>query len=181
MSSSGSRAGGHSVPAVVQTTFYTNQIMENVDARMLPRMTRIATEYANEVKLRMRNSPATGRIYGLRRTRRLKRGTKRYLGPGFAPGKYHRASAPGEPPAPDTGALLQSVTWRVRQSGEQWFAEVGSNLPYALYLEYGAAAGVKNRSGKITKVQWILFPRPVWGPSLWALRPRFREILGGGR
>ena len=167
------------MPAAVQVTFFTDQVLERVDATMLPKMTRIATEYAKEVKLRMRNSPATGRIYGLRRTRRLKSGTKRYLGPGFAPGRYHRASAPGEPPAPDTGDLLRSVTWQVREAGGRWFAEVGSNLPYALYLEYGAAAGVKNRSGRITKVQWILFPRPVWGPSLDALRPRFREILGG--
>jgi hypothetical protein len=162
------------MPATVQTTFYGGNILRAAEKDMLPRMTKVATEYANEVKLRMRNSPATGRIYGLRRTRR----GKKVLGPGFT-GKYHRASAPGEPPAPDTGALLRGVSWQVRNDGHVWFAEVGSNLKYALFLEHGAAAGVKNRSGKITKVQWILFPRPVWGPSLTALRPRFAKIMMG--
>lgn len=167
------------MPATVQTTFFAGNVMRAAEKDMLPRMTRVATEYANEVKLRMRNSPATGRIYGLRRTRR----GKRVLGPAFARGKtrVHRASAPGEPPAPDTGALVQSVAWQVRNDGKLWFAEVGSNLEYAVPLEYGAAAGVKNRSGKITKVQWVLFPRPVWGPAGAALRPRFAEIMRGKR
>jgi hypothetical protein len=165
------------MPASVQTTFFAGNVLRVAEKDMLPRMTRIATEYANEVKLRMRNSPATGRVYGLRRTRR----GKRVLGPAFArgAGRVHRASAPGEPPAPDTGALMRSVSWQVRNDGHVWFAEVGSDLKYAIPLEHGAAAGVKNRSGKVTKVQWILFPRPVWGPSLAALRPRFAEIMAG--
>ena len=165
------------MPASVQTTFFAGNVLRAAEKDMLPRMTRVATEYANDVKLRMRNSPATGRVYGLRRTRR----GKRALGPAFSRGKgrVHRASAPGEPPAPDTGDLLRSVSWQVRKDGTRWFAEVGSNLKYALYLEYGAARGVKNRSGKITKVQWVLFPRPVWGPSLAALRPRIAAVMLG--
>lgn len=166
------------MPARVHTTFYPMEVMQTARELMIPRMTQIATEYANEVKLRMRNSPATGRVYGLRRTRR----GKKVFGPAFAAGKksdVHRASAPGEPPAPDSGRLVGSVMWRIRNVGDRWFAEVGSDLDYALYLEFGAAKGVKNRSGKITMVQWILFPRPVWGPALVALRPRFARILGG--
>jgi hypothetical protein len=162
------------MPAVMQVTFYKDDIANKIGDELVPRLAMVATEYADEVKLRMRNGPATGKIYGLRRTRR----GKRVLGPGFAAGRrVHRASAPGEPPAPDTGRLIQSVQWRVRKVGDLLMAEVGSDVRYALYLEYGAARGVKNRSGKITKVQWILFPRPVWGPALIALRPRIAKIL----
>jgi len=169
-------------PTTMQTTFYAGDNALKLmggEPVMIARMTRIATEYANEVKLRMRNSPATGRVYGLRRARK---GGKPVFGPAFRAGrKTHRASAPGEPPAPDTGALLRSVLWNIWREDDRWFAGVGSALDYALYLEFGAARGVRNRSGKITKVQWILFPRPVWGPALVALRPRFREILGTGK
>jgi len=162
------------MPAQVQVVFYKDQIAKQIGDTLLPRLATVGSEYANEVKMRMRNSPASGRIYGLRRTRR----GKRVLGPAFAAGKkVHRASAPGEPPAPDTGRLIQSVQWRVRQTGDLMMAEVGSDVKYALYLEYGAARGVKNRSGKITKVQWILFPRPVWGPALLAIQPRVAKIL----
>lgn len=165
--------------SAVQVTFSDEAVFGAVRKRMPTQMAMIATEYANDVKLRMRNSPATGRVYGLRRSRK---GGRPVFGPAFRGGrKVHRASAPGEPPAPDTGALLGSVQWRVRSDGTRWFAEVGSTLRYALYLEYGAARGVRNRSGRVTKVQWILFPRPVWGPSLSAMRPRFAEILGAGR
>lgn len=143
----------------IQQTFYTENALRKVDGKMKSFMTKIATEYANEVKERMRNSPATGRTY----TR----------------GKItHRASAPGEPPAPDTGNLLRHVTWRVRNEGLHWFAEVGNTLPYALYLEYGAAKGIKNRKGKLVQVQWILFPRPVWGPALYAVRRRIPQLAG---
>jgi hypothetical protein len=119
-----------------------------MEAKMPLIMAAIGTEYANKVKLLMRDSPASGRVYG-----------------------KHRASAPGEPPAPDTGALLGSVTWRVAKKGRAWRAEVGSNLKYAVYLEYGAARGVRGKGGRIEAVQWILYPRPAWGPALREMRP----------
>lgn len=145
--------------AVVQVTFYADKIVGAQRNRMPRAMAAVATEYANGVKLLMRNSPATGREY--------KRGSV-----------THRASAPGEPPAPDTGDLLRHVMWRVRNDGERWFAEVGNSLPYAMFLEYGAARGIRSkRTGKITKAQWILFPRPAWGPALESLRARIPSLV----
>lgn len=146
------------MPASIQTTFFKDEVILKQAVKMNTLMTMIATDYANEVKTRMRNSPATGRIYT--------RG-----------GIRHQASAPGEPPAPDTGRLLQSIQWRVRHEGLHWFAEVGTNVGYALYLEFGAAKGVKNRQGKLTQVQWILFPRPVWGPALIQTRRRVPGMI----
>jgi hypothetical protein len=144
--------------AVVQVTFFADKIAGAQKARMPRAMAAVATEYANKVKLLMRDSPATGREY--------RRGSV-----------VHRASAPGEPPAPDTGDLVRHVMWRVRSDGERWFAEVGNDLPYALYLEYGAARGVRNKAGKLTSAQWVLFPRPAWGPALEALRLRIPALI----
>lgn len=146
------------MPGAVQVTFYADQVVRVQSGRMPTVMTVVATEYANDVKRRMRDSPATGRIY--------KRGKT-----------THQASAPGEPPAPDTGDLLRHVMWRVRSDGDQWFAEVGNSLPYALYLEQGAAKGVVGKSGRIESVQWILYPRPAWGPSLERMRGRVPSII----
>lgn len=143
----------------VQVTFYADKIMGLQRDRMPTAMAAVATEYSNAVKLMMRDSPATGRTYT--------RG-----------GVTHRASAPGEPPAPDTGDLLRHVMWRVRRDGELWLADVGNSLKYALFLEYGAARGIRSeRTGKITKAQWILFPRPAWEPALLKVQRRIPEII----
>lgn len=154
------------VSEAVKVNFFPDRVLKAAEARMPERMTVIATTYANAVKTLMRDSPASGRVY--------QRG-----------GRTHQASAPGEPPAPDSGNLLRSVQWRVRHNGLTWYAEVYSTLKYALYLEFGAARGVRHRSGKnagrLKSVQWVLFPRPAWGPALDALRPRLPGMLKGAK
>lgn len=77
-----------------------------------------------------RGSP-TGRLY--------KRGAK-----------THRASAPGQPPATDTGTLVRSV-FVDKMPGA---VVVGSNLVYAAHLERGTMT-----SGG------YMAPRPAWQPT----------------
>ena len=72
-----------------------------------------------EKEVRMTLShPGTGRVY----TRR---------------GIEHQASAPGEPPAPDTGSLRASVTHEVVGSGNSIEVRVGTNKKYGKTLEFG--------------------------------------------
>lgn len=52
-------------------------------------------------------------------------------------GKIHIASAPGGIPAIDTGALRSSIQSRVQVRGINVLGEVGSDMPYSLYLELG--------------------------------------------
>lgn len=144
--------------AAVKTAFYAERGVRVAEAAMLPLMADIATTYSNVVKTLMRDSPATGRTY--------RRG-----------GVAHRASAPGEPPAPDTGDLLRSVRWRVRRDGQAWFAEVGSTLKKALYLEFGAARGTRGKSGRVETVTWVLYPRPAWGPALAVVRGKISGLV----
>lgn len=153
------------MPAEMQQTFYVENAMRKVESKMRPFMARLATTYASEVKLLMKNSPATGKIY--------KRG-----------GKMHRASAPGEPPAPDTGNLIRHIQWRVWNDGNHWFAGVGNTLPYSLYLEYGAARGTRytggKNAGRLKSIQWVLFPRPAWAPAMIILRRKIPMLMRAG-
>jgi hypothetical protein len=76
----------------------------------------------------------------------IQRGTK--SGAVYARGGItHQASAPGEAPATDTGALASSVYF---QQTSKLTATIGSRLAYAYWLEYG-----------ITKIA----PRPAWVPA----------------
>jgi hypothetical protein len=50
-------------------------------------------------------------------------------------GRLHRASAPGEPPAVDTGKLINSFETIFRRGGTE--AEIRNEVPYAIYLEKG--------------------------------------------
>lgn len=49
-------------------------------------------------------------------------------------GKVHRASAPGQAPATDTGTLVSSI---YNEDRGQYAKAIGSRLPYAFYLEFG--------------------------------------------
>lgn len=49
----------------------------------------------------------------------------------------HRASAPGEPPAPDTGRLRASITTEVLRGAREVVGYVTANTEYAAGLELG--------------------------------------------
>lgn len=53
----------------------------------------------------------------------------------------HRASAPGEPPAADTGNLRANTNAEIqaRRDGDTWIGEIVSNAEYALVLERGSS------------------------------------------
>lgn len=93
-------------------------------------------------------------------------GSGRYYGPGVLTfrrngkiysnystggrGSGHVASAPGEPPASDTGALLNSLYHSILVE-ETVFARVGSDKQYAIWLELGTR---------------YMAPRPFLRPAL---------------
>ncbi len=67
-----------------------------------------------EIKISIERGPKSGRIYG-----------------------NHQASAPGQPPATDSGGLVKSISWRTFNRGLS--AEVGSHIFYAPFLEDGTS------------------------------------------
>lgn len=72
----------------------------------------------------------------------------------------HRASAPGEAPAMDTGTLAASI--QVDPTGAT-SAAVSTNQDYAVHLEYGTVN---------------MAARPAWVPAAEQVRPRFLQRLG---
>lgn len=75
-----------------------------------------ALEAVSDVRRAIQGPPKTGQEYS--------RGK----------GKVHRASAPGQAPATDTGTLVSSIY--IEDRG-QYAKAIGSRLPYAFYLEFG--------------------------------------------
>ena len=74
----------------------------------------------------------------------------------------HRASAPGEAPATDTGTLVSSIYYEP-QSG--LLSMIGSRLAYAYYLEFGTMR---------------IAPRPSWMPAVEANREKFNRLVEEG-
>lgn len=77
-----------------------------------------AIEAVTDVRKAIQGPPKTGREYA--------RGKNRDI--------IHRASAPGEAPATDTGTLVNSI---YNEDRGKYAKAIGSRLPYAYYLEFG--------------------------------------------
>ena len=69
----------------------------------------------------------------------------------YRPRRTHRASSPGQPPAPDRGRLRRSIKTVNKSKAGDIKVRVGSNSEYAAPLEFGG----RNRA-----------PRPFMRPAL---------------
>lgn len=99
-----------------------------------------ALEALTDVRKAIQGPPKTGREY--------RRGTK-----------THRASAPGQAPATDTGALVSS-TYITKV--DDYTQAIGSRLDYAVHLEFGTVS---------------IAPRPAWLPAAERAAPRLQKRL----
>lgn len=86
--------------------------LREIEQKLARHLDREALKLQGEIKQVLREAnPGRGRQYG-----------------------GHRASAPGDPPATDTGRLINSIAWE-RESA--LVRRVGTNVEYAPGLEYG--------------------------------------------
>ena len=98
---------------------------------------------------------AQGTLIGLIQLQREIKATLSQAGTGTLwPGSRYRSSAPGRPPAVQTGHLRRS--WQVGQparvaAGRRLGWSIGSNVPYAKTLEFGSVR---------------IFPRPYLRPAM---------------
>ncbi len=86
-----------------------------------------ALEAVTDVRKAIQGPPKTGREYAR----------------GVNNNKVHRASAPGEAPATDTGGLVISI---YNESRGKYAKAIGSRLDYAYYLEFGTFKMAKRPS-----------------------------------
>ncbi len=78
----------------------------------------------------------------------------------------HRASAPGDPPAPDTGTLRRSAFVERTERG----VRVGVAMPYAAPLEFGTTRAGTGRNVTIA-------PRPFMRPALAKTRAMLGDVF----
>lgn len=110
--------------------------------------------------------PKRGRLYGINR-KKLKALRKFRAGKRKTAPRVHRASAPGEAPAIDTGALRKGVTREVGKDADGSFIEIG----------------VSNESGRAEIASHLelgtrrMDPRPSWRPALEQLRKHADETI----
>jgi hypothetical protein len=102
-----------------------------------------AVEALTDVRKAIQGPPKTGREYPR----------------GVNGDKIHRASAPGEAPATDTGALVSSTYLSRIDDTTQ---AIGSRLDYAFFLEFGTLR---------------MEPRPSWVPAAERAAPRLEKRL----
>ena len=91
------------------------------------------------IKRLMRDSKPTGNKYVRKYTREGKKRRSAIV---------HVASAPGEPPAIDTGHLWGSIEFEPGEEGTTQFVDIGTNVEYGLYLEEG--------TGRMARRPWLL-------------------------
>lgn len=77
-----------------------------------------------------------------------------------------RASAPGDPPAPDSGALRNSVLFH-EQNGKD---VVGVDQPQAPGLEFGTKTAGKNHNV-------VILPRPFMRPAFQKVRDKLGAVV----
>ena len=127
---------------------------EEAFAELKPKMTRgvvAATLHLQGAIKRKLSRRGTGRTYRRRKV-------------------LHTASAPGQPPALDTGRLRNSIAVTdPKWDGWSVSAEVGTNVEYARLLEFGGMTGRNNA----TRVA----PRPYMRPAVQEEIPAIEKVL----
>lgn len=144
-------------------------------AAIRKRLVTIATRYMRNLHALFRG-PKTGIIYGAERVVNFIAAVddgsgafpfrtveftankgKALGGKGRKGHKVHQASAPGEAPAIDTGALAKSVTYQITETAKDGMA---------------LDIGVSIQSGRAKIAEWLelgtteIAPRPAWRPAM---------------
>lgn len=118
---------------MAKVTFDTASIIAKVRRGAVRGVLAATEDVRNEVIRLILDTAKTGRIYN---TRFFTIGTgpdRRVIPYGSRPS--HQASAPGEPPASDTGTLVNHITTEYSEDGLR--GSVMARTKYAEYLEYG--------------------------------------------
>lgn len=130
-----------------------NAAIDDLMSRIPPGLVRAALVLEGEWK-QVLNTPGRGRVYG-----------------------KHQASAPGDPPAPDMGTLLRSIT---HEPIDETTIRVGTNVEYAELLEFGTlprGGKAKGGRGKLGARLGGIAPRPHARPALARAEPGMTVAL----
>lgn len=151
---------------------YSQAVAKHIDALEQRFVTQGAAILQSTIVRGITDSVPRGRFYA-RGQRRAKRGSSagarqfprasaihaRFAA--VAATQFHRASAPGQYPAVDTGTFRASITTDVSRVGTRWEGRVGTADTRGRMLEFGTAR---------------MRPRPWLRPSLQKALPQLRAM-----
>jgi len=165
------------LPGGGKIEFFTKNVIAALDSKAERALEKAVLMIENEVKNLMTNSPRGGRVYrvGKSPTKADKAAGRKFRG--------HKASAPGEPPAVNTGRLRNSITSKVvpKLGGGGFVGLVGTNVQYAEPLEKGVKGqpGPAAKKAGTARTGWRLAPRPAWSVAIKKLREKIIALFKG--
>lgn len=131
--------------ALKRSTSALSKVLDAIGVGGKDGLADVGVEAVNRVRVAL-STPGKGRVY--RRGKVL-----------------HRASAPGQPPAVDTGQLRASYTHRLGEDAEGPYVEIGTNLKTAPWLEFGTRR---------------MQPRPHLRPAVASMRNEITRLIRDG-
>lgn len=129
--------------------------------KIMDKLLNVATNYEHEYKQHLGLAALAVHSEAVKSIR-MSTGSKADIR--FGPKRVVRVSNPGEAPNTDTGTAIKSIGWNV--DTENMAAEVGTNLKYLKWLEFGTQT---------------VAARPWLFPALEAVRPKLMKIFRRGR
>lgn len=137
------------------------EFARQVDAARAKVIAAVALTLVSAIKLKL-STPGRGKLRRKGKLIKGKVGRSGRMAYRSDISKLTRASAPGDPPAVDTGALRNSINYEVQWGGKH---VVGTNSEYAAPLEFGATT----KRGRI-------LPRPFMRPALADVKKEMGEV-----
>ena len=123
------------------------------DASISRTMNFVAQSTAQRARRRITTGTRTGNVYEI-------------------DGRFHQASAPGEPPANLSGALAASIRYTKMTDKPGSFATAGSNIAYATVLEFG---GYSDFGGSTVYIEARPFLLPSFEEAIQTAGVKLRE------
>ena len=121
---------------------FRKRVVENPEHNAERLIARAAMMVQGRIVDSIQRDPKTGAVYG-----------------------NHQASAPGQPPATDTGQLVRSITMSVEGTEGEVVGVIRASAPYAAMLEFGTSN---------------IAPRPYMQPGLESQRRKIEEMFRKG-
>ena len=121
---------------------FRKRVVENPEHNAERLIARAAMMVQGRIVDSIQRDPKTGAVYG-----------------------NHQASAPGQPPATDTGQLVRSIQWNVEGTEGEVVGVIRASAPYAAMLEFGTSN---------------IAPRPYMQPGLESQRRKIEEMFRKG-
>lgn len=140
------------MPSKVKFTWTGGRALQQVNSAATRGMRKAGTVVIKEMRRLMLEEPKSGHLYGT-----------------------HRASAPGEPPASETGRLVRSFKPEINKQGDKIILTISSSEPHFRFTEGGTSKmakrpliepAVKNVTPRMVAIIALEIHKTIGGPKI---------------